>query len=110
VTVPEPKEPTVSAEPITIRPASSDDDAPLARLADLDSARPLRGDVLVAVAGGRLVAAVSVADGRVIADPFVPTAGDVRLLRARAELLPGDRRRERAGLRRFVPKGFAPAH
>jgi hypothetical protein len=110
VNVPETKEPAVSAEPITIRPASSGDDAALARLADLDSARPLRGDVLVAVAGGRLVAAVSLADGRVIADPFVPTADDVRLLRARADLLPGGLSRERAGLRRLVAKGFAPAH
>jgi hypothetical protein len=100
----------VSTESITIRPAASDDAAALRRLAALDSAAPLHGDVLVAVAGGRLVAAVSTAGGRVIADPFLPTADDVRLLQARAELLRGERRPARAGLRRLMPKGFAPAH
>ena len=70
---------------LTIRPAGWADDAELVRLAALDSARPLAGgQVLVAEAGGRLVAAVSMHDGRAVADPFAPSADAVEMLRLHA--------------------------
>ena len=70
---------------LTIRPAGWADDVDLARLAALDSARPLAGgQVLVAEADGRLIAAVSLHDGRAVADPFVPSADAVEILRVHA--------------------------
>ena len=70
---------------LTIRPARYADDADLERLAALDSARPLRGgQVLVAELEDRIVAAVSMHDGRAIADPFVPSADIVESLRVHA--------------------------
>ena len=60
---------------LVIRVATRFDDAELRRLAALDSARPLDGDVIVAQSDGRIDAALSLHDGRAIADPFRPTAG-----------------------------------
>ncbi|MEA2170662.1 MAG: hypothetical protein QOF76_3962 [Solirubrobacteraceae bacterium] len=73
-----------STDTLTIRPARAVDDWAVERLAALDSQRPLSGDVLLAEADGRPVAAIAVADGRVTADPFVLTATTVALLHARA--------------------------
>jgi hypothetical protein len=67
-------------EPITIRRATPDDEAALARLAALDSARIPAGAVLVAESRGELRAALSLEDGEAIADPFRPTASVVELL------------------------------
>jgi hypothetical protein len=53
----------------------------LDRLAELDSADPLDGDVIVGRIDGELRAALSLADGRVVADPFVRTADLVEVLR-----------------------------
>lgn len=78
---------TTTADTLTIRRAGYGDGAALDRLAALDSAAPLRGDVLVAEAIGCVVAAISLRDGSVVADPFVPTADHVALLRARARRL-----------------------
>ena len=70
---------------LTIRFALPADAAALRELALLDSApRPLGGDVLLAECDGALVAALSVEDGRAVADPFRPTADVVALLRVRA--------------------------
>jgi hypothetical protein len=69
---------------ITIRQARSADAWALDRLAALDSARPLAGDVLLAEADGRPVAAVAVTDGAAIADPFTPSADAVAVLRPAA--------------------------
>lgn len=56
-------------------------DAPaLVHLAQLDSARPLEGAVLVAQVGGEIRAAVSLDTGRCIADPFRRTAELVAVL------------------------------
>jgi hypothetical protein len=60
------------------------DESTLRRLAALDSTRPLQGPALVAEVDGRAVAAIGLADGRVVADPFVKTAEVVELLRVRA--------------------------
>ena len=53
----------------------------LTRLAALDETEPLTGDVFLAVADGEAVAAMSVDDGRVVADPFAHTGEAVALLR-----------------------------
>jgi len=70
--------------PLVLRPATSVDTADLERLAALDSAEPLAGDVLVAYAGGDLRAALSVESGEAVADPFYPSAELVGLLHAAA--------------------------
>jgi hypothetical protein len=66
---------------IALRPAAPDEDSVLRRLADLDSAAPLRGPVLLALTDGEPVAALSLSDGRAVADPFRPTAELITLLR-----------------------------
>jgi hypothetical protein len=82
---------------VTIRRAFPEDAADLLRLARLDSAtKPLTGPILVAERDDRLRAAISLDDGRVVADPFSPTADLVSLLRLRAAALLGrPSRRER---------------
>ena len=77
---------------LVLRHATSVDAGALRRLAALDSADPLKGDVLVAYAAGDLRAAVAVDSGRAVADPFYPSAELVRLLRTAAT---GDDRRRR---------------
>jgi hypothetical protein len=83
---------------LVLRADRPTDDAALRHLAALDSARPLRGPRLVAEIGGAPVAALSLEDGRVVADPFVRTAEAVELLRLRAErqsVTPAPTRRSR---------------
>jgi hypothetical protein len=92
-----------SSSPLTIRLARPDDDAALARLAALDSQRPLTGDALVAEAGGRLRAALALDGGRVLADPFERTADDVAMLRLRADRLEVGPRVNRPRRRHAVP-------
>jgi hypothetical protein len=75
---------------VTVRQSLPADEPRLARLAALDSARPLHGPALVAEADTRLLAALPLGSGRVIADPFEPTAELVELLRLHKEqLAPG---------------------
>jgi hypothetical protein len=95
---------TSNANTLTIRRAVAGDIGSLARLAALDSAAPLTGEVLVAESAGEPRAAISLRDGRAIADPFLPTAGDVALLRTRAALMHGSapERRVLRGLRARV--------
>jgi hypothetical protein len=80
--------------PVLVRPAQAVDADALVRLARLDSARPLTGDVLIAVSGGDIAAAMSLDTGAVVANPFEPTAHLVELLRTAAR--PAPRRRTRA--------------
>lgn len=63
------------------------DDPVLRRLADLDDAPPLVGEVLIALVDGEAVAASSLSDGRSIANPFMPTADLVEMLSLRARQL-----------------------
>jgi hypothetical protein len=70
---------------LVIRPAQPDDERLVRDLAELDSAAPLRGEVLLAVVDDRPVAAISMADDRVVADPFTLTADAVALLRERVK-------------------------
>lgn len=72
---------------VAIRPARDADLPALYDLAELDAARPLHGPVLVALVDGVLWAALSLHDGRAIADPFKPSAGAAELLRMRAAQL-----------------------
>ena len=68
--------------PLTIR-RSTESDAPVLRLlAELDSAPPIAGPVLMAEQNDRPVAAISLDGRREIADPFVRTREVVALLRA----------------------------
>ena len=83
---------------ISIRTARHDDYPDLWRVATLDSALVHEGPLLVAEADGEIVAALSLSDGRVIADPFRRTTAAVDLLRLRAGQLP----RPGAGARRGI--------
>ena len=93
--------PVAADAAVTLRFASFADARDLLRLAQLDSAEPLREPILVGEASGRVTAALSLADARVIVDPFVLSMGVVELLRARArQLSAADRRWGRR--RRFL--------
>jgi hypothetical protein len=84
--------------PITIRLATDDDRLGLTRLAALDSAEAAPpGRVLLAEVDGELRAALSLADGSAIADPFHPTLAILELLRTHAAAQSA--RRERHSLR-----------
>jgi hypothetical protein len=80
---------------ITIRRLGDNDAGALARLAELDSSRVPMGPVLGAEVGERLMAAISIANGRVLADPFSPTAELQGLLKVRVAQLNGKGRRPR---------------
>jgi hypothetical protein len=71
--------------------ARPDDSGLVTRLAELDDATPLEGEILIAFVAGEAVAALSLTEGRVVANPFVLTADAVALLRLREQHL----RRER---------------
>ena len=62
---------------------TADDETTLKRLAQLDSQQPLTGGALIGTLHGEPVAAISLADGRVTADPFEPTERLVQVLRMR---------------------------
>jgi len=83
--------------PLTLRLALSSDSAALDRLARLDSAQPLPlGQILVAESGDTIHAALSMVDGRVIADPFRRTAELVGMLVERSQQIESTRRRRRS--------------
>jgi hypothetical protein len=86
----------------TVRFATEADREQLDVLARLDSTVPLVSPVLVGESAGLLVAAISLADGRVAADPFRPTAF------APASRLPGDQRRRRSPSRAVTPPPPSP--
>ena len=75
---------TPMTSPLVLRSATTADAAALERLAALDSASPLTGEVLLARAGDDVRAALSLDTGCVVADPFYPSADLVALLRAAA--------------------------
>jgi hypothetical protein len=72
---------TASSSSISLRRAVSSDAANLDRLAQLDSQRLPAGTHLVAERDGVLVAALAQPSGVTVADPFVPSADAVALLR-----------------------------
>ncbi|MGH2850684.1 MAG: hypothetical protein ACRDLP_08725, partial [Solirubrobacteraceae bacterium] len=63
-----------SQAPVTVRFGAPDDHIDLVRLAELDSAPLPSRPVLIGERGGRPVAALSLSDGAVVADPFVAAA------------------------------------
>jgi hypothetical protein len=84
--------------PVTIRRAYPDDAPALRRLAALDNAPVPAKPMLVAEIDGELRVAVSIPDLDAIADPFVPTADIVEMLREhikRTTREPAPRRRLR---------------
>ena len=76
-----------SQAPVTVRLGAPDDEPDLARLAELDSATLPSAPLLIGERGGRPVAAISLRDGAIIADPFVVAADVVAMLRLRARQL-----------------------
>jgi hypothetical protein len=93
---------------IAMRAAATDSDERIVRkLADLDSAAAPEGPVVIALVDGRPVAAASLTDGAVVADPFEPTADVVELLQARVAastpVAARTRRRARFALPRLRP-------
>ena len=97
---------TPIAAAVTIRrlTESDSDRAALRTLAERDSGAELGGQVLVAEVEGSILAAISVADCDVLADPFSRTAEVRSLLELRAaQLRRRDRVRSRRGLARRQP-------
>jgi hypothetical protein len=95
---------------LTIREAQPADDAALRELAALDSSRVPSGRILVAELEGELQAAVPLAGGPGIADPFRPTETLVSLCQLRAaQLRTLERRRQSSWRRRrrFIPRAGA---
>jgi hypothetical protein len=72
---------------ITIRRATPRDASAVERLAELDSARPPAGDLLVAEVDGELWAAVGLGSGTVVADPFRPSGEVAELVHLRVKQL-----------------------
>ena len=76
--------PPHAQSPVTVRLATAHDGPALVRVADLDSAVMPCAPLLIGERASRVVAALSLREGAIIADPFVPTADIVTLLRLRA--------------------------
>ena len=72
---------------VALRVAQNDEAPVVRRLAALDDSPPLDGQVLLALVDGEVVAAASLSDGRVVANPFLRTADTVTLLSLRAAQL-----------------------
>lgn len=98
---------STSADAIVIRHATDADICMLAELAILDSREPLSGPALIAELDGVARVALDLHDGSVAADPFVPTAQLVDLLRLHAR---GVQRRDgsRSSLRARVGSFMRP--
>lgn len=86
-------------DPVTVRFAVADDARELTRLAELDSASRPADPLLIGERAGQPIAALSLADGAIVANPFVASADVVALLRLRALQLRGEPRR---GARRLL--------
>jgi hypothetical protein len=76
-----------ASQSVVLVQVRSDDNDAVRRLAELDDAPGLEGSALLALVDGQPVAALSLEDGRVVADPFRFTTGPVSLLRLRADQL-----------------------
>ncbi len=103
---------TAAASPsaLTIRLAVPADEAALADLAALDSARAPRGLVLVAEVGGQLWAALSLDDGHAVADPTRPSGELAWLLLERGRRLRRAERGRMADLGRVWPRAIEARH
>src|ERR687886_102022 len=75
-----------TTQTVVIRPAQGiEDTVALRSLAELDSRKIADGPALLAEVDGEARAALTLVDGRIVADPFHPTADLAALLRARAD-------------------------
>jgi hypothetical protein len=105
----------IAANPYRIRYATTDDADALTRLAEQSSQRPLAGRVLIGQFDGTPAAALSLQDGRVVADPSRSTDRVVAALRTRAgaiqahEAMPSLRDRLRAALAAYHGGVVVPA-
>jgi hypothetical protein len=97
-----------SASHLTIRPDHPGDEAAIVRLAGFDSAAVPPSPFLLAEVDGELRAALSLANGRVIADPFHPSLYLAALLRLYAGTAESERPAARA--RRYRPGRLAPEY
>jgi hypothetical protein len=100
-------EPTNEQTP-TIRTAGPEDAEALRRLAQLDSARPLTGEVLLAELDRAPIAAVSLETGAAVADPFRDSAEAVQLLMQRRYRIV--RQHSEVGQARSLLRRLAPRH
>lgn len=90
---------------VAIRLLTANDQPMLIRLAGLDSAGVPAGRLIGAEADGKLVAALSLDEGTVIADPFRPTASAVEMLELRAgQLRDAAAKGRRASRRIRIPR------
>ena len=78
------QDPATSSSNVTVRVADDGDARALARLAALDSAAVPAGQTLLAEIDGEVAAALPVAGGAAVADPFSSTSAAVELLELRA--------------------------
>lgn len=90
---------------VTIRMATVADEREIRRLAALDTSPAPVAPALIASEDGALVAALSLADGGAVANPFVPSRDALDLLRLRAAHI----RRERLPSRRRLSVSPSPA-
>jgi hypothetical protein len=96
----------MTPDSLTIRMATSEDASTLKWLADIDSAVPLTGQVMLAELEGKALAAISLDTGSVTANPFKRTAAIVSHLRMRRYQVMrqgGDVAPARSLLHRLVP-------
>jgi hypothetical protein len=74
---------------VAVRLARPEDESAIHRVASLDGKKAPQGRVLVAEAGGEIVAALAITGGHAVADPFRWTSDVVALMEMRAEQLAG---------------------
>jgi hypothetical protein len=79
--------PMTATSILSIRPAEPTEDRILRDLSELDATPPLQRPALLAIVDDQPVAAVSLSDGRVAADPFTRTEDVVQILRAHVATL-----------------------
>lgn len=91
----------VTPAAIELRLARADESNVLHGLAQLDDAPDLDGEALLALIDGDAIAALSLTDRRVVANPFVRTEHAVSLLQIQADHLFGRRERRRL---RVIPR------
>ena len=72
---------------LSIRPAEPTEDSVLRDLSELDATPQLQRPALLAIVDDQPVAAMSLQDGRVAADPFTRTEDVVVMLRAHVDSL-----------------------
>jgi hypothetical protein len=94
-----------STPAVTIRQLGMLDDAAVSRIAELDTVRAPRGELLGAELDGRLVAVVSTTTGEVAADPFRRTAEIVEMLKRHAANANGGPARPHRRLASFLRPG-----